>query len=359
MSEMKKDPTTDADAEAHMQASHARYSRQELFGKIGLTGQQNIRSKHVLMVGAGALGTANADMLVRAGIGRLTLVDRDYVDWSNLQRQQLYDEADAREQLPKAVAAQRRLQQINSDVDIRALVQDVSLEEIGDIAAGVDLIVDATDNFDTRLLINDYAVKHQIPWIYGACVGSYGTTFTIVPGQTPCLHCLLGTVPLGGATCDTVGVISPAVQMVAAYQSAEALKLLTGDNSALQGKLISFDLWNNQHQAIQISAMKKTDCPTCGEHPVYPFLQLEHQAKTAVLCGRDTVQIRPVTGAVRNLNEAARLLSRQGGKVEHNPYLVSVVIGMHRLVLFQDGRVLIHGTKDIAEARSIYHKYLG
>ncbi len=359
MSEMKKDPKTDADAEAHTQASHARYSRQELFGKIGLTGQQNIRSKHVLMVGAGALGTANADMLVRAGIGRLTLVDRDYVDWSNLQRQQLYDEADAREQIPKAVAAQRRLQQINSDVDIRALVQDVSLEEIGDIAAGVDLIVDATDNFDTRLLINDYAVKHQIPWIYGACVGSYGTTFTIVPGQTPCLHCLLGTVPLGGATCDTVGVISPAVQMVAAYQSAEALKLLTGDNSALQGKLISFDLWNNQHQAIQISAMKKTDCPTCGEHPVYPFLQLEHQAKTAVLCGRDTVQIRPVTGAVRNLNEAARLLSHQGGQVEHNPYLVSVVIGAHRLVLFQDGRVLIHGTKDIAEARSIYHKYLG
>ncbi|WP_412101845.1 thiazole biosynthesis adenylyltransferase ThiF [Paenibacillus polymyxa] len=359
MSEMKKDPKTDADAEAHTQASHARYSRQELFGKIGPTGQKNIRSKHVLMVGAGALGTANADMLVRAGIGRLTLVDRDYVDWSNLQRQQLYDEADAREQIPKAVAAQRRLQQINSDVDIRALVQDVSLEEIGDIAAGVDLIVDATDNFDTRLLINDYAVKHQIPWIYGACVGSYGTTFTIVPGQTPCLHCLLGTVPLGGATCDTVGVISPAVQMVAAYQSAEALKLLTGDNSALQGKLISFDLWNNQHQAIQISAMKKTDCPTCGEHPVYPFLQLEHQAKTAVLCGRDTVQIRPVTGAVLNLNEAARLLSRQGGQVEHNPYLVSVVIGAHRLVLFQDGRVLIHGTKDIAEARSIYHKYLG
>nr|WP_263561001.1 thiazole biosynthesis adenylyltransferase ThiF [Paenibacillus polymyxa] len=356
---MKKDPKTDADAEAHTQASHARYSRQELFGKIGPTGQKNIRSKHVLMVGAGALGTANADMLVRAGIGRLTLVDRDYVDWSNLQRQQLYDEADAREQIPKAVAAQRRLQQINSDVDIRALVQDVSLEEIGDIAAGVDLIVDATDNFDTRLLINDYAVKHQIPWIYGACVGSYGTTFTIVPGQTPCLHCLLGTVPLGGATCDTVGVISPAVQMVAAYQSAEALKLLTGDNSALQGKLISFDLWNNQHQAIQISAMKKTDCPTCGEHPVYPFLQLEHQAKTAVLCGRDTVQIRPVTGAVLNLNEAARLLSRQGGQVEHNPYLVSVVIGAHRLVLFQDGRVLIHGTKDIAEARSIYHKYLG
>ncbi|WP_283656301.1 MULTISPECIES: thiazole biosynthesis adenylyltransferase ThiF [unclassified Paenibacillus] len=359
MSEMKKDQNMDADAEAQTQASHARYSRQELFTKIGPAGQQNIRSKHVLIIGAGALGTANADMLVRAGIGRLTLVDRDYVDWSNLQRQQLYDEADARDHMPKAVAAQKRLQQVNSDVDIRALIRDVSLEEIDDIAAGVDLIVDATDNFDTRLLINDYAVKHQIPWIYGACVGSYGTTFTIVPGQTPCLHCLLGTVPLGGATCDTAGVISPAVQMVAAYQSAEALKLLTGDDSALQGKLISFDLWNNQHQAIQISAMKKADCPTCGEHPVYPFLQSEHQSKSAVLCGRDTVQIRPASGAVRDLNEAARLLSRQGGKVEHNPYLVSVVIGAHRLVLFQDGRVLIHGTKDIAEARSIVHKYLG
>ncbi|MEC0234814.1 thiazole biosynthesis adenylyltransferase ThiF [Paenibacillus kribbensis] len=359
MSEINKDQTTGADAQAHTHASPARYSRQELFSKIGTAGQQNIRSKHVLMVGAGALGTANADMLVRAGIGRLTLVDRDYVDWSNLQRQQLYDEADARNQMPKAVAAQKRLQQINSDVDIHALVRDVSLEEIDDIAAGVDLIIDATDNFDIRLLMNDYAVKHRIPWIYGACVGSYGTTFTIVPGQTPCLHCLLGAVPLGGATCDTVGVISPAVQMVAAYQSAEALKLLTGDDSALQNKLITFDLWNNQHQAIHVSAMKKADCPTCGEHPVYPFLQSEHQAKTAVLCGRDTVQIRPAPGAVRDLNEAARLLSRQGGKVEHNPYLVSVVIGTHRLVLFQDGRVLVHGTKDIAEARSIYHKYLG
>ncbi len=336
-----------------------RYSRQELFVGIGPEGQRKLSGKHVLLVGAGALGTGNAEILVRAGVGKVTIVDRDYVEWSNLQRQQLYDEVAARARIPKAIAAKQRLQQINSEVQIEARVLDLTLEELDTVVTDVDLIIDATDNFDTRLLINDYALKQRIPWIYGACVGSYGTTMTIVPRRTPCLHCLLETIPLAGATCDTVGVISSVVQMVVAYQTAEAFKLLVGDMAALHGKLISFDLWSNQHTSISIDNMKRENCLSCGSQPVYPYLQSERQSKTVVLCGRDTVQIRPSKAGQRDLAEVARAWSRLDGRVESNPYLVSLTLSSHRLVLFQNGRVLVHGTKDIAEARSLYYKYLG
>jgi molybdopterin/thiamine biosynthesis adenylyltransferase len=338
---------------------NGRFSRQELFSGIGPEGQRKLGRKHVLIVGAGALGTGSAEALVRAGVGTVTIVDRDYVEASNLQRQQLYSEEDALLRLPKAVAAKARLERINSEIDIRAVVADVTVSELEELTQGVDVIVDATDNFDTRLLINDLSQKRSIPWIYGACVGSYGLTFTIVPGETPCLNCLLETMPVGGATCDTVGVIAPAVQMVVAHQTAEALKLLVENKQALHGKLISFDLWTNSHAAIKVDKMKKTSCPSCGEAPTYPYLQPENQSRTAVLCGRDTVQIRPPAPVKRDLEELAQTLSRQGGKVEANPYLVSFTIGSHRLAIFQDGRVLVHGTKDIAEARSLYHRYLG
>lgn len=342
------------------QAGSDRYSRQELFNRIGPDGQRRLRAKHAFVLGAGALGTGNAEMLVRAGVGRLTIVDRDYVEWSNLQRQQLYEEADARERLPKAVAAQRRLQRLNGDVDVRGIVADVGPAELEELAADADVLIDASDNFDARLLLNDYAVRERRPWVYGACVASYGTALAVVPGETPCLRCLLETVPLGGATCDSVGVIAPAVQMVVAYQGAEALKLLVGDSAALSRKLVSFDLWTNQHTAIDVSRMKRSNCPTCGERPAYPHLQPEQQTRTAVLCGRDTVQLRPAAGAARrDLDELARSLRRHGGAVQANEFLVSFMAGPHRLVVFADGRVLVHGTKDIAEARSLYHKYLG
>jgi sulfur carrier protein ThiS adenylyltransferase len=330
-----------------------------LFTGIGPEGQRKLSGKHVLLIGAGALGTGNAEILVRAGVGKITIIDRDYVEWSNLQRQQLYDEEAARARTPKAVAAKQRLQQINSEVHIDARVLDLTLEELEAVVTNVDLIIDATDNFDTRLLINDYALKQGIPWIYGACVGSYGTTITIVPGKTPCLHCLLETIPLAGATCDTAGVISSVVQMVVAYQTAEALKLLVGDTAALHGKLIAFDLWSNQHTSIAIGNMKREQCPSCGSQPIYPYLQSAHQSKTAVLCGRDTVQIRPSKTEQRDLVEVARAWSKLDGRVESNPYLVSLTLSSHRLVLFQNGRALVHGTKDIAEARSLYYKYLG
>jgi molybdopterin/thiamine biosynthesis adenylyltransferase len=341
------------------EAGGGRYSRQELFARIGPEGQRRLGRKHALIVGAGALGTGSAEALVRAGVGTVTIVDRDYVEASNLQRQQLYSEEDARFRLPKAIAAKARLERINSEVRINAVVADVTIAEAEELAAEADVIVDATDNFETRLLINDVSQKLGIPWIYGACVGSYGLTFTILPGQTPCLSCLLETVPLGGATCDTVGVIAPAVQMVVAYQTSEALKLLVEDKEALHGRLISFDLWANTHTAIKVGAMKKPGCLSCGEHRTYPYLQAENVSRTAVLCGRDTVQIRPPAPMTRDLEQLAQTLSRQGGKVEANPYLVSFTVGSHRLAIFRDGRVLVHGTKDVAEARSLYHRYLG
>ncbi|MGG1619273.1 ThiF family adenylyltransferase [Paenibacillus sp. NRS-1782] len=337
-----------------------RYSRQERFAPFGPEGQRRLGSSHVLIIGAGALGTGIAETLVRGGVGTVTIADRDYVEWSNLQRQQLFQESDAAERCPKAVAAQRRLQEINSETIIHAQVLDVGVEELEELIQGVDLIMDATDNFDTRLLMNDVAQKHRIPWIYGGCVGSYGVTYTILPGKTPCLHCLLGTVPLGGETCDTVGIIPQAVQMVTANQTTEAFKLLGGYRVDLRGKLLSFDLWKNEHVAITVDSVKKTDCPSCGSHPTYPYLSAAHRQKIDVLCGRDTVQIRPAEPRQVNLKETAdRLASLEEGTVEQNPFLVSFSVETHRLVIFADGRALIHGTKDVTEARKIYHRYLG
>jgi sulfur carrier protein ThiS adenylyltransferase len=338
-----------------------RYSRQELFAPIGKEGQKKISAKHVLIIGAGALGTGNAEALVRAGVGQLTIIDRDYVEWSNLQRQQLYSEEDAKERLPKAVAAKQRLTQVNSDVKIEAIVGDASVRELEVIVEEKkpDLIIDATDNFETRMVINDISQKYQIPWIYGACVGSYGISYVIIPGKTPCLNCLLETVPLGGLTCDTAGIISPAVQMVVAYQVTEALKILVEDWEALRNKLVSFDLWKNQHTAIRVDKVKKDTCPSCGESPTYPYLSYDMQTKTAVLCGRNSVQIRPAVRQERDLEQLAQLLSQQGIKTEQNPYLLSFQVHEHRLVVFKDGRVLVHGTKDITEAKALYHRYFG
>ncbi|RNB87104.1 thiazole biosynthesis adenylyltransferase ThiF [Brevibacillus fluminis] len=336
-----------------------RYSRQELFTPIGTAGQSLLGQKHVLIIGAGALGTGSAESLVRAGVGTLTIVDRDYVEWSNLQRQQLYSEDDAAKRLPKAVAAQKRLNQLNSDVRVNALVMDVTTAEIHTLLAGVDLIVDATDNFDTRMLLNDAAQKYGKPWIYGACVGSYGITFTIVPGRTPCLGCLMEQVPLNGPTCDTAGIIAPAVQMVVAYQVAEALKILVGDHHSLHGKLISFNLWTNEYAGLHVNALKREDCPSCGQNASYPYLQQTNQPQTTILCGRDTVQIRPRAVGVRDLAQIAQQLSHQGIEVRANPYLLSCTIGENRIVLFQDGRALVHGTHDKSEAKSLYHRFFG
>ena len=248
-----------------------RYSRQELFAPIGKEGQRRLGERHVLIIGAGALGTGNAEILVRAGVGKVTIVDRDYVDWSNLQRQQLYTEEDAIQRMPKAAVAAERLKKINSSIEIEAKIMDVTPVEIESLTEGIDLMIDASDNFDIRMIMNDISQKKQIPWIYGAVLGSYGISYAIIPGKTPCLSCLMETIPIGGATCDTVGVIAPAVQMVVTLQTAEALKWLTGNEEAMSGRLTSFDLWKNEYASIRVDKLKKEDCPSCGVRAQYPF----------------------------------------------------------------------------------------
>ena len=334
-----------------------RYSRQMLFSGVGEVGQRKIREKHVLIIGAGALGAASAEALVRAGIGKLTIADRDYVEWSNLQRQQLYTEEDAKEYKPKAVAAAERLRQINSEVDIVPVITDVAVQEMEELIQNVDLILDATDNFETRLLINDISQKYNIPWIYGGCVGSYGVTYTIIPEKTPCFRCLMEH-PSSGATCDTAGIIQPAVQIVASYQVTEALKILVEDFGALRETMLSFDLWNNQYMAFKVNRQKKDTCLSCGKLRTYPSLAFESQMKTEVLCGRNTVQIRPGVPKILNLKEIKKRLQKSVD-VQITPYLLSFLIDEYRFVLFTDGRAFIHGTNDTTVAKGLYARYIG
>jgi len=335
-----------------------RYSRQQLFRPIGEKGQEMLKQKHVLIVGVGALGSASAEALARAGVGKLTLVDRDYVEWSNLQRQQLYTEQDAEEKLPKAIAAQNRLQAINSSIEVKGYVFDAFSEPFAELLKDVDVILDATDNFDVRYLINDLSQKYCIPWIYGSCVGSYGATYTIFPGKTPCLRCLQKVITNTGLTCDTVGIISPAVQITAAYQVAEALKILVGDEEALRKTYLFFDVWKNQHYEINVEKMWDEDCPSCGMHPTFPFLSYESQTKLEVLCGRDAVQIRPASPVAYSLDELSKRL-KTFGKVQKNPFLISCQMENVRVVIFKDGRVMIHGIQEIEKAKSIYYRLLG
>jgi molybdopterin-synthase adenylyltransferase len=335
-----------------------RYSRQIMFKHIGEMGQEKIGQKHVLIIGCGALGSANAENLVRAGIGKLTIIDRDYVEITNLQRQNLFTEKDCDEQLPKVIAAKKRLEEINSSVCIVPHVLDANFETLCPIIerSSIDLIIDATDNFDTRFLINDISLKYNIPWIMGSCVGSMGMSFTILPGQTPCLQCLLDSLPVSGATCDSVGIVSPAVQMVTAFQSTEALKILVEDYYSLRTTLVTFDLWSNYFQTIRVERAKKEHCPTCGKQPSYPYLQYDSQTKTELLCGRNTVQIR--TGKKIPIDRLAKRLKKVG-QLRVNPYLLSIDYQSYRAVIFRDGRVLIHGTNSKEIAKKIYHQLIG
>lgn len=333
-----------------------RYSRQVLFRPIGEQGQEKISRKHVLVVGCGALGSANAEALVRAGIKHLTIVDRDYVEFSNLQRQQLFTEEDATDSVPKAIAAKKKLTEINSTVSIDAYVMDATSNTLRPLLDQVDLVIDATDNFDIRFVLNDLLQQLQIPWIFGACVGSTGMSFTIIPKKTPCLQCLLPAIPLVGATCDAVGIISPTVQMVVAHQTTEAFKLLVEAEDTLRSNLVTFDLWNNQYQTINMNRAKKQDCPTCGSNPTYPYLQYNKQTKTEVLCGRDTVQIR--TDREVSLIDLAKHLEKVGA-VSQNDFLLVLNYHAYRLVFFKDGRTFIHGTNSIELAKKIYYQLIG
>lgn len=336
-----------------------RYSRQTLFKPIGDEGQRRLKGAHVVVIGCGALGSPISETLVRAGVGKLTIADRDYVEMSNLQRQQLFTEQDALEGTPKVVAAERRLMEIRSDCQIRTVLDHIDGPLLEVMTENADLIIDATDNFETRLLINDVAWKKGIPWIYGACVGSSGTVFPFIPGRSACFRCLLPVLPSVNETCDTAGIIAPAVQIVAARQTAEALKWLTGNQEAMMKKLLHFDIWNNTQVEAGISRLRNKACATCGETPTYPSIDRSEGTNYAVLCGRDTVQIVPDSTRPLTLADGKHLAERLGSDYKMTPFFVEFHASGYRCVLFQNGRLLIHGLRDRNEGRKLYHHFFG
>ncbi|MCZ8513460.1 ThiF family adenylyltransferase [Paenibacillus filicis] len=338
-----------------------RYSRQMLFAPIGPEGQAKLLSSRVAIVGMGALGTVLANHMVRAGVGYVRVIDRDFVEKSNLQRQMLFDEADAGQSAPKAEAAAARLRAANGGVVIEPVIADLNTTNAEELLADTDLILDGTDNFTVRFLINDVSQKHGIPWIYGGAVSSRGVSLTVIPGVTPCLRCLFGQPPERGTTetCDTAGVIGPIIHTVASHQAAEAFKLLVGADTQLNRKMVHWDLWYNQYAAVDVSKSRKTDCPCCGKRQ-FEYLDSALEEETIqTLCGRNSVQISPVRPSSLSLQEWAEKL-RPLGRVEQNPFLLKLHLPDDiTLVLFPDGRMMVQGTDDPIAAKSLYSRYIG
>ena len=332
-----------------------RYSRQVLFRGIGAEGQRKLTASRIAIVGCGATGSALASLLARAGVGTIRIIDRDYVEPSNLQRQSLFDEADAAESLPKAIAAARRILAFNSQIEIEPRVADLTPANVGALLENAQLILDGTDNFETRYLINDFAVKNSIPWIYIAAVGSYGVTLNVLPGKTACLACIFADPPQGTfETCETAGILNSAVNLAASIAATEAFKLLVGADNRLRRTLLSFDVWRNER--AEVAADKpRAGCRTCGEHE-FPHLAGEGRPYIT-LCGRNSVQIherhRPVDLA--QLSEQLQPL----GTVRHNDFVLKFWQEPYEMTLFPDGRAIIKGTTDKTIARSLYARYVG
>jgi molybdopterin-synthase adenylyltransferase len=333
-----------------------KYSRQILFAPFGRDGQQRLSNSSAVLVGCGAIGAAVSNLLVRAGIGGLRIIDRDFVELSNLQRQSLFTESDARELLPKAIAAERNLRAINSEVQVEGIVADVTSGNAAELLSGFPLILDGTDNFETRLLINDFAVQSNTPWIYTAAVASYGVTMTIRPGQTACLACLLDAVSGTGLeeTCDTVGVLGPIVNVVASLEAAEAMKILSGGFAALHERLLSCDVWTGRFQSIHPE--RNPECRVCAGRQ---FLHLAGEAQPHItMCGRDSVQIHERNRAL-DLKTLQERLASTVPDVRQNGFLLRFRVPPYEMTVFSDGRAILKGTKDPAVARSLYAKYIG
>jgi molybdopterin-synthase adenylyltransferase len=340
-------------------AAAERYSRQVLFAGIGAEGQKKLDASHVAIAGCGATGAAAASLLARAGVGTLTLIDRDYVEESNLQRQVLFDEADALAALPKAEAARRKISLFNGSIRVNAQVADLVPGNIHELLGGADLVLDGTDNFETRYLLNDYAVEQGKPWIYAAALGAYAATMNILPGpspsQTACLACIFPKPPSGTVeTCDTAGILNTAVNLAASIQVSEALKFLVGATGQMRRTLLAMDLWSNQRSEIS-NAVPRSDCAVCGQRD---FAHLRGESRPHItLCGRNSVQIherhRPIDFA------AMQLRLEPHGSVRHNSMLLRFKRGEHTITLFPDGRALIQGTTDITLARSLYARFIG
>jgi molybdopterin-synthase adenylyltransferase len=338
-----------------MAGADSRYSRQSRFAPLGEDGQARIRRATVAIVGCGALGTVQAEILTRAGVATLRIIDRDFVEVSNLQRQFLFDESDADEAIPKAVAAARRLAKINSEVVIEPMVADLSPRSAEELLEDADLILDATDNFETRYLINDYAVRDRIPWIYGAAVGSYGVKLAIVPGRTACFRCVYPDPPEGiQPTCETEGVLGPVTAAIAALQAGDALKILARGDESVEARLTTLNVWTGEIRQTN-PPRRDPDCPCCGARR-FDYLSGKHRAPIS-LCGRNAVQIherqRPV-----NLDELAARL-RSFGEVRSNEFALRASLDSYELTIFPDGRAIIKGTTDTGVARSLYARYVG
>lgn len=340
--------------------SLARYNRQMLFEPLGQAGQKRLALSQATLIGCGALGTVLANTLARAGVGHLRIIDRDFIELDNLQRQVLFDEHDIAANLPKAEAAARKLRKINSTIEIEAVVADVNPANAEPLCRDCDLLLDGTDNFETRFLINDLAVKFDLPWVYGACVAAEGLVMPIIPGITPCLRCIWDESPPPGMspTCDTAGVLGPLVEIVAGFQALEAIKILAGKLDALNRKLMTIDAWSGRVRSVDMSAAREQgDCACCKQRK-FEYLSGEKTPATAILCGRDAVQIAAPAGGNRiDLRELAGRLRNL--RPQHNEFLLRFSVDPLTLTLFSDGRAIVKGTRDPAVARGLYAKYIG
>jgi adenylyltransferase/sulfurtransferase len=335
-----------------------RYSRQMILPGWGRERQESLGCKSATVIGCGALGSHIASHLVRAGVGRVVLVDRDFVEWHNLPRQALYDEADAEEGVPKAVAAAKRLRRINSAVEIREHVADVNADTVEGLIADADVVLDGADNFEVRYLLNEACVKHGIPWIYGGVLGTYGLTAAIVPGETPCLRCMLGSMPPPGAvpTCETAGVLGPAVAIIAALEATEGLKILLDRRDALLHSMVMVDVWSGDFERAE-TQKGASRCPVCDDGR-YELLAMEQGTMTTVLCGRNAVQVSPRPVQPLDLSLLAERL-RGAGTVTVNEYLLRFAVEGVQLTVFRDGRAIVKGTDDPARARALYARFVG
>lgn len=337
-----------------------RYIRQMRFAPLGEAGQRKLAAARVLLCGCGALGSVLANTLVRSGVGFVRLVDRDFLELNNLQRQVLFDEDDVRAELPKAIAATEKLRRINSQVQIEPLVVDIDATNIEKLSADVDMILDGTDNFETRFLINDMAVKHRLPWVYGGVIGCEGQTMTILPGESACLRCLMSEPPPPGATptCDSAGILAPIVNVIASMEANEAIKILSGNAKAASRFLTVFELWENRIRQIDVSKLRDSvDCPACKRGEL-AWLDGRRASQSAVLCGRNAVQLSPPEPTAISLDAMQAKLAGIG-RVTRNKYLLRLAVDDYLITLFPDGRAIVGGTDDIAAARTVLAKYIG
>ncbi|MEZ6095802.1 MAG: ThiF family adenylyltransferase [Pirellulaceae bacterium] len=351
--------TTEKTSQEAVRPTDSRYSRQIRFDSIGNLGQERIRAARILILGVGALGSAVAEILARAGVGNLRLVDRDFVDLSNLQRQSLFDEIDAKAGTPKVIAAKEHLARINSEVVVEAIIEDATPRTIERIVGGVDLVIDGTDNFETRFLINDICVRDRKPWIFGGCLGAEGQVAAIAPGKTPCLRCWMPAgPPESHGTCDTVGVLGPIVQVIAAVEAAEAMKIVVGGPDQAFSGIQAFSLWEVSHRTIGTGEKGRNEnCACCGKLQ-FNWLNASQFGEAVSLCGRNSVQLTPGTPKNLDLEHVAESIG-QTSLIQCTRHLLRIQVEQFRITCFRDGRAIVEGTNDLGIARSLYSRFFG